>query len=84
MARTKRNTSPTETSPEPKRPGGKLGDLLTRIESKKGARLDQISATLHWQPHTTRAAITRLRQRGYAIVLKKEGTQRFYKIDRAA
>jgi len=49
-------------------PRGKLGDLLTAIQSKNGATLEEVSRKLKWQPHTARAAITRLRQRGYPIM----------------
>ena len=84
MARPK--TTPKKSAQQPllPRPRGKLGELLDSIESKKGARLGDISKTLKWQPHTTRAAITRLRQRGHAIVLEKDGAERFYKIDGVA
>lgn len=80
MAQPKPKTASQITISGPKRPGGKLGDLLTRIESKKGASLTELSERLQWQPHTARAAITRLRQRGYPIVLDKEGKHRVYRI----
>ena len=85
MARPKDNTAkkPTEQVVAP-RPRGKLGDLLTAIESKKGITLDEASTKLKWQPHTSRAAITRLRQRGYEIALQTEGTRRCYKIGSAS
>lgn len=33
----------------------------------KGQTLQQLSNLLAWQPHTVRAAMTRLRKRGYVI-----------------
>lgn len=49
----------------PPRPGCKLDRLRTKLI--KGATLKKLAFELHWQPHTTRAAITRLRVRGYDI-----------------
>ena len=33
----------------------------------KGATIEQLTALLSWKPHTVRAALTRLRKRGYVI-----------------
>ena len=41
-----------------------LAALLLRDE---GATLDQMIAATDWLPHTTRAALTGLKKRGYAI-----------------
>lgn len=67
----------------PPRPRGKLGDLLTAVESKTGATLNELSESLGWQPHTARAAITRLRQRGYAIALTDENGRKAYRVQEA-
>ncbi len=48
---------------------------------KKGVRLSQLSKSLEWQPHTVRAAITRLRQDGWTIRRTVEKGQSTYKID---
>jgi DNA-binding MarR family transcriptional regulator len=39
-------------------------DLLGR---KKGAGIEELASATGWLPHTTRAALTGLRKRGYAI-----------------
>jgi hypothetical protein len=39
-------------------------DLMAR---PKGAALDELIAATEWLPHTTRAALTGLRHRGYVI-----------------
>ena len=62
----------TNAEPTPKLKG-KLGTLVDTIRAAKGANLSDLSATLGWQPHTTRAAISRLRKRGYAIELVNAG-----------
>lgn len=50
---------------------------LVKALSSKGKTLAQLATLLEWQPHTTRAAMTRLRKRGYII-------DRIPKTDRSA
>ena len=66
--------------PATKRPGGKLGQVLEAVEGPEGASLDALVAATGWLPHTTRAVITRLRQRGYDIRLAEAGDQRVYRL----
>lgn len=56
----------------------RLVDALTG----KGQTLKQLSALLTWQPHTVRAAMTRLRKRGYVIdrVAKTEKSAARFKL----
>ncbi len=63
-----------------KRPKGKLNAVLSSIEANGGATLDDLTTATGWLPHTTRAAITRLRQRGFAIELAGEKGARRYRI----
>jgi hypothetical protein len=58
--------SGTET-PARRHPGGKLGRVLAALRADAGATLSELVTLTGWQPHTTRAALTRLRQRGYAL-----------------
>ncbi|CAA9274182.1 MAG: hypothetical protein AVDCRST_MAG08-3297, partial [uncultured Acetobacteraceae bacterium] len=51
------------------RPGGKLGRVLDAVAAEDGATLAELVALTGWQPHTTRAALTRLRRRGFVLVL---------------
>lgn len=37
------------------------------LKRKQGASLDELVKATGWQPHTTRAALTGLRKRGYQI-----------------
>ena len=37
------------------------------LKASAGREIATLSRELGWQPHTTRAALTRLRQAGYAI-----------------
>ena len=50
--------------------------LLTRAE---GATLDQMISATGWQPHTTRAALTRLKARGYIVISTKADGIRIYR-----
>jgi hypothetical protein len=51
------------------RPGGKLGRVLDAVTAEDGATLAELVALTGWQPHTTRAALTGLRRRGFVLVL---------------
>jgi DNA-binding MarR family transcriptional regulator len=61
-------------------PGGKLGVVLKAIGRKRGATLAELTEVTGWQPHTTRAALTRLRQRGFPAALTEEGGRKAYRL----
>ncbi len=50
----------------------------------KGATLDDLSAASGWLPHTTRAALTRLRQRGFDVRLEAGDGRKAYRLVPAA
>ncbi len=64
----------------PARPGGKLGLMIEQIETADGARLGELVDLTGWQKHTVRAALTRLRQRGFAIRLEDRGGRKAYRL----
>ena len=49
------------------RSSSKLADVLALLHRDEGTSLAEIVTATGWLPHTTRAALTRLRQRGYSI-----------------
>jgi Protein of unknown function (DUF3489) len=55
--------------------GGGLGSkrslLIARICRPEGARIDDLTRGLGWLPHTVRAALTRLRRKGYIVACEK-------------
>ncbi len=53
----------------PKPPSGKLGEIHAKIAGPTGATIDDLADSTGWQPHTIRAAFSRLRRRGFPIVL---------------
>ena len=54
----------------PPKAGTKLAALL-KLLSSRGVSLEKLSQKLDWKPHSVRAALTRLRQRGYVIARTK-------------
>lgn len=54
------------------KPGTKLDTLRKTLA--KGATIEQLTRKLNWQPHTIRAAMTRLRKRGFQIAHSKPET----------
>ncbi len=66
--------------PHATRPGGKMGLMLDMVSYANGATIDELATQAGWLPHTTRAALTRLRQRGYDIQLTAAGDRRAYRL----
>jgi hypothetical protein len=55
----------------PPRASSKLSIVLGLLQAPEGASLAKLVAVTGWQPHTTRAALTGLRKRGYLITTDK-------------
>jgi Protein of unknown function (DUF3489) len=49
------------------RDGTKISRVIDLLQRDSGATLDEVIAETGWLPHTSRAALTGLRKRGYAI-----------------
>jgi Protein of unknown function (DUF3489) len=49
------------------RAGSKIALVIKLLSAARGATLDALVKATDWQPHTTRAALTGLRKRGYRI-----------------
>jgi hypothetical protein len=58
--------SKTPVAPAP-RDGTKISRVIGLLQRDSGATLDEVIAATGWLPHTSRAALTGLRKRGYAI-----------------
>ena len=69
---------------DPQRPAGKLGEVLTALGAKPGATLVELVSLTGWQPHTARAALTRLRQRGFKVHLREDEGRKAYHLTQAA
>jgi hypothetical protein len=58
------------------RPGSKLAEVIDLL--RQGATIDELIAATNWLPHTTRAALTGLKKRGYEIVRNRsDGVTRY-------
>lgn len=49
------------------RAGTKQAAVVELLAREQGATLREVAAATGWLPHTTRAALTGLRRRGYAV-----------------
>ena len=49
------------------RRGTKLAAVIALLSRSEGARIEELTSATEWLPHTTRAALTGLRKRGYTI-----------------
>ena len=64
------------SSPKPPSKQAQLAALLVRDE---GATLDQMIVVTSWLPHTTRAALTGLKKKGYVLSSDKIDGMRTYR-----
>jgi hypothetical protein len=55
------------------RTGSKLARVIDLLQRPDGATLPSLTEATGWLPHTTRAALTGLRKRGYAVVRERAG-----------
>jgi hypothetical protein len=58
--------SPSAEPPQPRK-GNKQGQLIAMLSREEGVSLVEIATALGWLPHTTRAALTGLRHKGYEL-----------------
>lgn len=66
------SASPTQPASNVRpKPGSKLGIVLSLLEKPQGASLAKLMEVTGWLPHTTRAALTGLRKRGFSVVSEK-------------
>lgn len=57
---------------------GKLGKIANAVSMPRGATIGELTETTGWQPHTVRAALTRLRQRGIDAKLTNIDDRKVY------
>ncbi len=67
---------------DPPKPGSKIDKLVT-VLINEGGTVQALSTNLGWLPHTTRAALTRLKQRGYRVerTLVEDAAESIYRIE---
>jgi hypothetical protein len=63
------------------RSGSKQALIIKMLSRKAGATLEALVGATGWLPHTTRAALTCLRKRGYMVLLERQdGKPSLYRI----
>jgi hypothetical protein len=55
------------------REGSKLALVIDLLQRSDGATIPNLTEATGWLPHTTRAALTGLRKRGYAVIRERIG-----------
>jgi Protein of unknown function (DUF3489) len=72
----------SRTRPSAPRGGSKLARVTALLERDHGATIEELIAATGWLAHTTRAALTGLRKRGYAVAIDRSDDKRgsFYRI----
>jgi hypothetical protein len=55
------------------RDGSKLAQVIEHLERADGATIIDLTQATGWLPHTTRAELTGLRKRGYAVIRERIG-----------
>ncbi|MGO4386754.1 DUF3489 domain-containing protein [Microvirga sp. 2YAF29] len=74
-------TSPQQASDTAPRAGSKKALVLSLLQREEGATLDDLITATGWLPHTTRAALTGLRQGGHVLEkIKGPDGKAIYKI----
>ena len=73
---------PGPAGPSAPRGGSKLARVIALLERDHGATIVELIAATGWLAHTTRAALTGLRKRGFAVVIDRSDNKRgsFYRI----
>ena len=73
---------PAPPGPSAPRAGSKLRQVIELLRQDHGATIDELIAATGWLAHTTRAALTGLRKRGYAVAIDRSDDKRgsFYRI----
>ena len=67
-----------------KRPGGKLGLILDRLERTAGATIDELVDATGWQKHSVHGALSRLRSGGFAVRLESTLGRKTYRLAQMA
>ncbi len=80
-ARAKKKRPATSAQKAPaKRPGGKLGLILDRLERTAGATIDELVDATGWQKHSVHGALSRLRSGGFAVRLESTVGRKAYRL----
>ena len=62
----------------------KISQVVKLLKRKQGATLNEMIKATRWQKHTTRAALTGLKKKGYTIERDKRGDVTCYRVTASA
>jgi len=81
-ARPAEGTEPGPAGLSAPRGGSRLAQVIELLQRDHGATIKELIAATGWLAHTTRAALTGLRKRGYAVAIDWSNNKRgsFYRI----
>lgn len=70
--------------PSAPRGGTKLAQVVELLQQDRGATINELMGATGWLPHTSRAALTGLRKRGFAVALDRSDKERgsIYRIEK--
>jgi uncharacterized protein DUF3489 len=80
---TRVESAESETSRAAPRAGTKLAEVIDLLSREQGATIAELIAATNWLSHTTRAALTGLRKRGYEIERVRSDRITSYRISNA-
>ncbi len=71
-------------APPTQQPGGKLGLIVDRLSTKRGATADELVEATGWQRHSVLGALSRLKSRGFTFQLDTHSDRKAYRLDDTA
>lgn len=71
---------PAEPAVGTDKPQTKIDLVVGLLAREEGATLDQLVVATGWLPHTTRAALTGIKRKGYALSSEKVDQVRTYRV----
>ena len=57
------------------KPQTKSDTVIALLDRAKGATLDELCKATNWQPHSSRAFLTGLRKKGFALAREQRGDE---------
>jgi hypothetical protein len=64
------------------RPGGKLGMIIDRLATKRGATADELVEATGWQRHSILGALSRIKARGFDFNLDTISGRKAYRLEK--
>jgi hypothetical protein len=79
IASTAPEAAPAARTPHP---GGKLGVIIDRLATKRGATADELVEATGWQRHSVLGALSRIKARGFVFNLDTISGRKAYRLEK--